>query len=274
MSIKLIATDLDGTLMSPDHLTITQRTVSALEQAHAKDVKIAIATGRPMCIIGSVIEQIPFADYIIYSNGAGVLDRKSNEIIYESLIKGSDVSELIDYMLGFEVFFDVSYKGESHHQSGSEKYFADNDEFPSEFVEEVMRPMHPHESLKAFLNGEGVEKITLYTVKDSDYDCFKEKLSSYGFSVATSFKGNLEATSPSADKGSAVAGICRVLGITAESAMTFGDAGNDRPMLEFADYSFAMGNATEECKQSAKYITDTNGNDGLAIAVEKYVLNK
>ena len=50
MSIKLIATDLDGTLMSPDHITITDYTVSALEKAHNKGVKIAIATGRPLVL--------------------------------------------------------------------------------------------------------------------------------------------------------------------------------------------------------------------------------
>lgn len=274
MAIKLIATDLDGTLMSSDHITITERTVNALRQAHDNGVKIAIATGRPMCIIGSVIKQVPFVDYIIYSNGAGVLDRHTDKIIYESLIPGKDACELIDYLMGFEVFFDVSYKGESHFQEGVQKYFMDNDEFSTEFVEEVARSMHPHESLKAYLIGNGVEKITLYTVKDKDFNCIRDKFLSYDFSVATSFKGNLEATTIEANKGSAVKGICGVLGITAREAMTFGDAGNDCPMLEFAEYSFAMGNATEECKAAARFVTDTNADDGLAKAVEKYVLNK
>ena len=44
-------------------------------------------------------------------------------------------------------------------------------------------------------------------------------------------------------------------------------------MLEYAEYSFAMGNASDECKRSAKFITDSNANDGVAVAVEKYVLN-
>ena len=52
--IKLIATDLDGTLMSPDHLTVTPRTVSALKAAHDKGVRIAIATGRPMALVATL----------------------------------------------------------------------------------------------------------------------------------------------------------------------------------------------------------------------------
>ncbi len=270
--IKLIATDLDGTLMSPDHLTITPRTLTALESAHDKGVKIAIATGRPMCIINSVIEQIPFVDYIIHSNGARVFDRNHSENIYESLIPYSAVCEMIDYFLSFEVFFDVSYNGESHYQSGIEKYFINNNVFPPKFVDEVMKSMNAHTCLSQYLGGSGVEKLTLYTVKDKNFNEFQKKLMSYNFSVASSFKGNLEATAHDANKGAAVKGICAELGIESSCTMAFGDAGNDCPMLEYARYSFAMGNATDECKKSANFITDTNANDGVAKAVESYVL--
>ena len=58
--IKLIATDLDGTLMAPDHLTVTDRTYNALKTAHDKGIKIAVATGRPMTLIDNVISQVPF----------------------------------------------------------------------------------------------------------------------------------------------------------------------------------------------------------------------
>lgn len=270
-TIKLIATDLDGTLMSADHLTVTQRTVNTLRTAHEKGIKIAIATGRPMCIIGNVVEQVPFVDYIIYSNGACVYDRNTEEVVYSNLINGEDAADIIKYLLGWEVFFDVSYNGESHYQLGIEKYF-ENMEFPGDFVSEVMESMNGHKNLAEYLNGDGVEKITLYTVKDEDFDELKDKLLSYHFSVATSFKGNLEATVIDADKGNAVAGICEEMQITADEVMAFGDAGNDCRMLEFAKYSFAMENATDECKASAKFVTLSNADDGLAVAVEKYAL--
>lgn len=70
MSIKLIATDLDGTLMAPDHLTVTKRTYDALKSSHDKGIRLAVATGRSMVLIDNVISQVPFVDYIIYSNGA------------------------------------------------------------------------------------------------------------------------------------------------------------------------------------------------------------
>lgn len=271
MSVKIIATDLDGTLMSPDHINITQRTKKALESAHNKGIKLAISTGRPMCIITDVIEQIPFVDYVINSNGACVYDLHEKRNIYESFIPNDIACELIDFILGYEVFFDVSFNGESHYQQGLEKYFY-NMIFPSEFVESVGASMNPHCDLKAFLNGRGIEKITLYTVKDEDFDELWDKLNSYDLFVANSFKGNIEATSSSADKGKALAGICEHMGIEPEEAMAFGDAGNDSPMLRFAGYSFAMENGTPECKSSAKHIAKSNAADGVAIEIEKYCL--
>ena len=95
MSVKIIATDLDGTLMAPDHLTVTERTKNALYEAHKKGVKIAIATGRTLAFIDYVVNQIPFVDYIIHSNGAAVFDRKNNEYIYTNLVSPEITAEAI-----------------------------------------------------------------------------------------------------------------------------------------------------------------------------------
>ncbi len=269
--IKLIATDLDGTLMSADHLTVTPRTINTLKRAHNKGVKIAIATGRPLALIDNVISQVPFADYIIYSNGACVFDRNENKIIYSNLIDKHIAGELISYFLKNDVFFEIYVDGKSHYQLGTENLF-DNTEFPEEFIDEVIKTMTGHKSLLKFQKNIDVEKITLYSVKEENYNRFEEKLLSYNLSTACSFKGNLEATVKSADKGRALEGICKVMGITSDECMSFGDAGNDIPMLKYAKYSFAMANGSDECKAAAKFIARSNAEDGLAIAVEEYIL--
>ena len=99
--IKLIATDLDGTLMAPDHLTVTDRTYNALKTAHDKGIKIAVATGRPMTLIDNVISQVPFVDYIIYSNGSCVFDRNVKKIIHSDLIEDKLAREIVEYFLKF-----------------------------------------------------------------------------------------------------------------------------------------------------------------------------
>jgi hypothetical protein len=271
--IKLIATDLDGTLMSTDHLTVSPRTVDALKKAHIKGVKIAIATGRPLALVDNVISQVPFVDYVIYSNGACVYDLQSKKIIYSNLIPNKDSVGLINFFLENKVFFEIYVEGKSYYQLGTEELFV-KVAFPQEFVDEVAKTMTGCENLVEFLGDSDVEKITLYSVKNEDFEKFKKEFLLYNMSVASSFVGNLEATVGTADKGEAVKGICDVMGITADNCMTFGDAGNDTPMLKFAKYSFAMANGTDECKASAKHIAKSNGEDGLAIAVEEYVLGE
>lgn len=271
MSIKIIASDLDGTLMSTDHMTVSPRTKEALKRAHDMGVKLAIATGRPLALIDYVVEQIPFVDYVITANGACVYDMAQKKNIYTDLISNEITKELITYFLSRKVFFDVYIDGRSKYQLDTQKYFVNN-AFSQEFIDEVIKSMDGFENLSEFVADKGIEKITLYSVKDSDYDTFKGKMELLGLSASTSFKGSLEATSATAHKGLALKRLCDILGFTADEAMSFGDAGNDCPMLEFAKYSFAMKNATAQCKASAKYITESNGKDGVAQAIEKFVL--
>lgn len=267
--IKLIASDLDGTLMSPDHLTVTPYTINTLEKAHKKGIKIAVATGRPLSLIDNVINQLPFVDYIIYSNGACVFDRKQKANIFSSLIAPSPALDLIEYFIKNKVFFEIYYEGKSYYQSDTE-YLFDNTDFSKAFIDEVTATMTSCKTLLDFAKNKHIEKITLYSVKPQDSEKYKNKFLSYNMAVASSFKGNLEATAKNADKGSALNAICRKTGISAEECMTFGDAGNDIPMLKFAKYSFAMENGSEECKNAANYITASNADDGLAKAVESY----
>lgn len=273
MSIKLIATDLDGTLMSGDHMTITKYTLDVLKRAHDSGIKIAIATGRPLSLIGNVTSQIPFADYVIYANGACVYDTVGKKIIYSSLIDSSTARALISHFLTQRVFFEVYVDGRSQFQSDCEQYFIDTD-FPSAFVEEVKGSMDAHEDLLEYLGDREIEKITLYCLSDEQSALHGLTFEKYDLSTACSFAGSLEATAKNANKGIAVKGLGDVLGIGADEIMCFGDAGNDIPMLEYAKYSFAMANGTEQCKKSARFIARANTEDGLARAVEEYALNK
>ncbi|MCM1114713.1 MAG: Cof-type HAD-IIB family hydrolase [Clostridium sp.] len=273
MSIKLIATDLDGTLMSTDHMTITDFTLQTLKEAHSKGVKIAIATGRPLALTDNVTQQIPFADYVIYANGAGVYDRLSGKTICSDVIFNKTAVDVINCFLQEEVFFEIYINGKSHYQSDRMKYFKNNTDMPQEFIEQVADSMDAHDDLIEYLGGRSIEKITLYSVEDWQRDGFTAIMEKFDLTTAVSFVGCLEGTSPTANKGTAVESLSKSLGLTAGEVMCFGDAGNDIPMLEYADFSFAMGNATDDCKAAAKYTALSNAEDGLAKAVREFVLN-
>lgn len=274
MDIKLIASDLDGTLMASDHLTVTERTYTALKKAHDKGIKIALATGRPMALIDSVLKQVPFVDYVIYSNGACVYDMNSGKIIFSDMIDEKTSLELVNIFLDKPVFFEVYIKSRSCYQNGVEKYFK-NISFPDKFVDEVAKSMDRYDSLIDYIKktGNGIEKITLYGVIGETFEEYKNILKSFDLAVASSFAGTVEATSKTADKGNALSKLCAQNNITADNVMSFGDAGNDCSMLTFATHSFAMENASDECKSVAKGITKSNAEDGVAYMVEKYCLS-
>jgi len=80
-----------------------------------------------------------------------------------------------------------------------------------------------------------------------------------------------EVMHPEVDKGNGIAALCDHLGITADEVMACGDEENDLAMLDFAGVSVAMGNAPDKIKERASFITKTNGEDGVAHAIETFV---
>ena len=118
-----------------------------------------------------------------------------------------------------------------------------------------------------------MEKVIFYTESETDSDSALTYLSSIpDIFVSSSVKSSIEFTKAGADKGSAVSGICRYMGITEEEVMALGDAGNDIPMLRTAGYGIAMENADDKTKSAARFITDRNTGDGVAKAIYKYAL--
>ena len=111
MSVKLIASDLDGTLMSPDHMTVSERTKKALAQAHEKGIKIAVSTGRAYKFTKPATDQVPFTDYVICSNGASVFDRNEEKFIYSNLISPEITKNAAELLNSLNVYYNIYMDG-------------------------------------------------------------------------------------------------------------------------------------------------------------------
>lgn len=271
MAVKIIATDLDGTLMAPDHTTVTERTKTALLNAHEKGIKIAIATGRTLGFITPVINQIPFTDYVIFSNGASVYDLNEKKIIYKNHIPPKLTAEILAKLNYSQVYYNTYVDGTAYIQENKQQFYKGR-ELPADFLKIFMASSVLCENLCEALKGRSAEIIAVYSADESIRQSLAEYFKSLGLLVTASLKDEIEATVPSANKGDALAHLCGLLNIKKEEAMSFGDAMNDLQMIEFAKYSFAMKNACEELKKKAQYITLSNAEDGLAKAVEEYAL--
>lgn len=271
MSIKIIATDLDGTLMAPDHLTVSERTKNALKSAHDKGVKISIATGRALNFTNGVTPQVPFVDYVICSNGASVYDRNNNKFIYTNLVSPETTAEAVSLLNTLPVYYNIYMDGKIYAQKGADSHFK-NLNLPAEFLADFVSRLIISDNLADDVAGKGAELIDVFYTNENDkkiiFDFFEEK----GLFLASALTGVVSATAQGSDKGTALGGLCKILGIKSDEAMTFGDASNDATMLEYAYYSFAMENGDEICKKSARFSAPSNAEDGVAQMVEKYVL--
>ena len=94
------------------------------------------------------------------------------------------------------------------------------------------------------------------------------------YTVVRSTPYFLEFLNKEVNKGVGVEMLAKHLGVKQEEIITFGDAGNDLHMIEYAGLGVAMANAFDEVKEAANYITDSNEYDGVAKAIEKFILNK
>lgn len=280
MSIKLIVTDLDGTFLNSNHITIPEENVEAFKKAHDKGIKVAVASGRTKILTDYITEQLPFLDYLITSNGAVTYDLKNGGEICSTLISHSQSVKIFDILDEYRLSYEIYFNGDCFMNSKCYELFDENHVSPHifnllrNFIKEVP-------SLEKLLDGKGMEKLNILSLTAKERVELERRISEVAsvafassFPVGTGKNSNLEMTDINATKGFAVKRIADTLNIGKDSIMCFGDGENDCSMLELADYSFAMANASDYAKRTAAFMTDTNDNGGVAKAIQKYVFGE
>ncbi len=280
MSIKLIVTDLDGTFLNSNHVTIPQENIEAFKRAHDMGIKVALASGRTKILTDYLVEQLPFLDYLITSNGACVYDLKTGEEICSTLISAEQSVKIFNILDDYGLLYEIYFNGDCFMNRKSYSMFNAENVAPhifallKDFIKEVP-------NLAELIRDKGMEKLNILTLSAKQREEIEEKVSAFGeFSYASSFPkdecrdGNLEMTHTNSNKGFAVKSLAKSLGLESQNVMCFGDGENDCTMLEFAEYSFAMANGSDYAKSSAKFITDTNDNGGVAKAIKQYVFGE
>ena len=251
MSIKLLVSDMDGTLLNEKH-KISSRTVRALRCAMAAGIRMVAATGRAWSSASPLLEEAGvFCDAILL-NGAEFRRSDGNIIFRESMETGT--ARAILQMLS-EEHADV----EINTNIGD---FSTNVEFCSQD-----RPMP--EMAWLWDRNPKIQKIFIFSREHADLIRIWDKLERFeGISRTTSLAWNIEVTSDKADKGKMLKRVLRYYAITDKEVAVFGDGANDRGMLEGFDYSCAMGNSPEAVKGYAKKVIGACTEDGVAVEIE------
>lgn len=265
---KLIAIDMDGTLLREDK-SVSERTKKAIREAKAKGVQVVIATGRPIDGVTRYLEELDMFDEndcVLSYNGGLVLKTKSREVISKIALTGADLHYL--YKLSEELGVNIHAFSEVHGliTPRISKYTEveaniNNIEININDFSEIE---DNHSIIKIMMIDEPeVLQKAIDNLPKEVYD---------KFTVVKSTPFFLEFLNKSVNKGTGVELLAKHLGITREEVMTFGDAGNDLDMIEYAGMGVAMANGFDEVKAVANYITDSNEEDGVAKAIEKFVL--
>ena len=271
--IRLICLDMDGTLLDDDHATVPPRNVAALRAAAERGAAVTIASGRAWSLLRAVDAQIGVTRYAVLSNGAAVLDVTTGEWLYRRPMDPNARRTILTLLLDWGLPFEVYCEGENYIQADRTEQVVGSALSP-EFAQVLRSVSHFPEDLNAALEGKAVEKIHIFHVPPERRQELLDAVEACGaLAVTTSFGENMELTAPGVNKGSAVQALCARLGLVPNQVMAFGDAGNDLELLGWAGWSFAMGNASDEAKATARYLTGTNREGGVGMAVEQYLLN-
>ncbi len=274
MKYKLIASDLDGTLLN-DAKQISPRTEAALKAAAEKGVVIVPATGRSLLGVPDMIKNYPYVDYVMTSNGALAYNLKEKKNLYVEPLAHEIIFKVMDllepYGAMWHLFAEKTVYYEYHGKQpgrGLPPDLQGNPYLPAPLQPDMRTYLENHPEFT-------VEKIDVYFNEPSERWKVWNIVETWdNVSIAAAFDYNMEVNAKQGDKGNGLIRLGRELGIKPEEMIAFGDGLNDILLLKAAGMPVAVANAVPELKTVAKEITLSNDEDGVAIAIEKYVLNE
>ena len=272
--MKLIALDLDGTLLNSDKIVSVQN-FAALSRAAEQGHVIVPATGRALRAIPEQVMGFPFLHYAITINGAKVSDTRTGEALLRAEIALDTCLRLLEFAGRYDAMYDCYWDD----TGWVDRAFLERVRYynaDEEVVTLLRRTRAPVEDLKAFLraNGQPVQKVQLCFRDMAERETARAEITAAfpEILVTSSFRNNLELNAADADKGRALRTLAQRLGIPARDTVAFGDSSNDLRMLRAAGTSVAMGNAAPEVRAVCDYVTDTNDRDGVAAFLHAHVL--
>ncbi len=266
MAIKLVAVDMDDTLLD-DTLKVSPRTCEVIRKAQEQGVIVTIATGRMFSSVVPFAKQLSIEVPVISYNGGMVRHPSSREMVFHQSLDEVSAGRIVEifrergwYLQSY--MDDVLYVVERCEKA---KFYENLLGIKAVVVGNEFYSMK-HEPTKMLSLAKPHEILEIKKVVDQELG---EKIFS-----TTSKAHFLEITHPEVNKGRALAVLAEKLMIGQDEVMAIGDSNNDYPMIEYAGFGVAMGNASDRVKGIAQAVTADNNHDGVAEAIEKYVLIK
>ena len=264
MNLKLIALDLDGTLTN-DQKKITPRTMDMLMQLQKQGVRLALASARPapgLFAICNLLHMKEYGGILMSYNGGRIVEAATGKTLYETGMDIEETKAILRFLdtLPVNVILD----------DGVQFYVKDPKAYKIEYECRNNRMTCTQvDDLADFLTFSPVK--LLMSVQPEILPEVQKKIAEHlpqSLIVVRTAPFYLEIIPAQINKGKGLLDICLVLGIDRSDTAAFGDAENDIPMIRTAGFGVAMANAEEVVKAAADYVTASNNEDGIALALE------
>jgi len=263
--VELVALDLDGTLLTSGK-KITERTRRVLKALESHNVKVLLASARPPRSVAGIYKLLDLKTCVICYNGALIYNPPSREVLSHQPIRLAMAKKIIQ--MARDVWPNIVISVEVLDQWFTDRISSeDQAKVSKQFVPDKLAPIE--DWLKC-----DVTKILVLGPESFLTSIKNQLLYNYEteISVIHSDHNLLQVMSGGVSKGKALKYVCKHYDIPLQRTIAIGDAHNDIDMLECAGIGIAMADAPASVKDAADYVTTTNDDDGVAEALEKFVL--
>ena len=260
---KLIATDLDGTLLGPDHLS-SPRTKRAMEAVKDHGIALVGITGRGPRLLGICRDEIPLADYLVLAQGSHIfrLGPGSAELRHSAHLPAGRIAAVLDILEAEVGPLELVIEHDGSPDSPLLANPVPTDwPFPVLLAHAERGYALAQPALKGFVRSADVHI-------DVVLDAARRLVPESWCMLTEAGIGYVELCPAGHDKGTGLAYVVQELGISADDVLVFGDARNDLPMFGWAGHSVAMANAHPDVVAAAKARTLSNAEDGVAVYLE------
>lgn len=273
-TIRMIGVDLDGTLLNSEK-QLTAYTREVLKKAIEQEVAVVVATGRPFSGVPDELKHFPGIRYALTANGARILDMQKQKVVYENLLSVESSEKVIDILRKHHAIHEFFVDGVGYmNEDGLKNVYAYfEDPHMAEYLQSTrIRVKDVKEKLQTMKCE--VDKLQGIFRNQKDKEEALEELNTLsGIVVTAAMDNNLEINKEGTNKGLGLLQLGKSLGISREEIMACGDGGNDVEMLKEVGFAVAMANGSDPVKKAADFVTVSNDEDGVAKAIERFVLD-
>ncbi len=264
--IKLIATDLDGTLLNTAG-AVSKENLDAIHALSERGIPVVPASGRSYTEMPEVLRSHPDIRYYLYSNGAAVMDCVTGENVIEMCIPMERSNRILDLLSSYEAHITYRHRGVcigDASEQNEEAFAYYNVWQRHREVIEQFAVYEPDFKARAYA-ADGVEMFAVYFHSEEEMEACKTALNAIdGIGYAGIAYCGLEIFSADAGKGKALLALADTLGIPQEATAAVGDSDNDRSMILAAGFGFVVSNANESLKADADEVICSNDEHAMA----------